>query len=469
MPLKRKRSSNILPPSKRTREDEETEDQDRTNNPPGGAEDTTLADDEYLVKEIIDERKRNGKVEYLIDWEIDYRKDPKGKVYDPDWTTKDLVHIIPRRAWRAKLRAAGGYKAWVRQQSEVKKQESKKGRGRPKKNEAPIATPAPILTATTPEQIAPKRAQGRPRKSTALPQNLAPTSKASTLEPEITAEPGSDHDEDEESIPAVQDQRRKRRPLVEDSSPDPEEGQSAPIQTIPETADSPSEILQADLAAAASSGASNIRVNIPQASKSSKAEFAGFSSSPFKASEVISGTAPQATDESATAPSQPDLIDAGAALDLTQQHSEYEGDTSKSTNDTTGSGAITGSSTTHLASDQVTTQKGAVIPDSQSQLDSASFVPSTQEASGSKTTSGLETQSETDPTGAAPELNRSSGPVEQVAIEGNQAVPQSSAPQPVTQDNSVHGDTTTASAIELAQHVERGKNRITTCLVQTRK
>lgn len=97
----------------------------------------------------------------------------------------------------------------------------------------------------------------------------------------------------------------------------------------------------------------------------------------FDSSQLITGTQPQQNSSQAPSQSQPPLIDAGAAPNLTQKHSQYDpGDTSKSTEDNTGSADVTSSSSVHISPATQQFESSAVIPDSQSLLDSTSYIPS---------------------------------------------------------------------------------------------
>lgn len=90
----------------------------------------------------------------------------------------------------------------------------------------------------------------------------------------------------------------------------------------------------------------------------------------FTSSQVISGTQPQRD----TTPEPSPVVDAAAAPNLTQKHSQYEpGDTSRSEEISTGALANS-SSSIHTFPAPSQFPAGAVIPDSQS-LNSSSYLP----------------------------------------------------------------------------------------------
>lgn len=92
--------------------------------------------------------------------------------------------------------------------------------------------------------------------------------------------------------------------------------------------------------------------------------------------QLITGTQPQQNSSQDSPQSQP-LVDAAAAPNLTQKHSQYDPeDTSKSTEDTTGSAVATSSLSEDINTATQQFASSAIIPDSQSLLDSTSYIPS---------------------------------------------------------------------------------------------
>lgn len=114
----------------------------------------------------------------------------------------------------------------------------------------------------------------------------------------------------------------------------------------------------------------------------------------FTSSQVLSGTQPHRAETPDI--SEPLLVDAAAAQNLTQKHSQYEPlDTSKSSEDTTAS-VINTSSGTHPLATPDQSASGVVIPDSQSVNDSTSYIPSLSKSNESSKRSN-QTQSQAGP------------------------------------------------------------------------
>lgn len=138
--------------------------------------------------------------------------------------------------------------------------------------------------------------------------------------------------------------------------------------------------------------------------------------------QLITGTQPQQNSSQDSPQSQP-LVDAAAAPNLTQKHSQYDPeDTSKSTEDTTGSAVATSSLSEDINTATQQFASSAIIPDSQSLLDSTSYIPS-----GDKTGESSKDSSNTaSDLAAVNRLTLSQAPTDSQAGPDTQVVPESS-------------------------------------------
>lgn len=333
-PAKRKRSSSSPPPRKKSTT---SKSKSKSKQKPiyVGEEDV------YEVKEILESDGEN----YKVDWEPNA---VTGEVYDPEWIPKGNVTEDLREAWEA-INGAGS--PVVKASKRGRPTGSKKWKGKQSQSVIPAAIEGGIESSEedNTDLVQKKRRrlstqkriiESSPAPSEENAQARAKTSNSEEGSPLITRSGSLSH-----TLPINSTEGAASRPAV----PSPR-SLKRKVVIIP-TALSPE----------------------------AKATYLPESSPPFSSSQVISGTAPQL--EGGSQP-QPHFVDAAAATNLTQAHSQYQQvDTSKSTNDTTGSLVATTSSSNNPDSAPENLQ-GPIVPDSQSLGDSLSYVPTTQEASG---------------------------------------------------------------------------------------
>ena len=355
-------------------------------------------DEVYDALAILDENKK----QYLVDWAPDRKT---GAIYEPEWTDKELVSPDLRADWELEKRAKGIPGP------------AKRFKGKPKKLSATVSKPASTGT--------------RGESNDSLPEEHSPRLAAQVAaDPESVVEEETGAEGQEESPHLVHQRRtlvRGRRRV--DSSPDPAEEDyieppAAQSPTPPSQIEQQAIPHSAQLHEGTSHAISRrVEVQIPPLRETQKEQYHHIETlpgSPFHSSQIISGTAPQRVDDSTPqSSSQPVLVDAAAAFGLTQQHSQYQDqDTAKETNDTTGSAVASSPSSVQASAGALDTARGAIVPDSQSFEESASFRLSTQNLSTSDSSKGTTSQE-------AQGSEESLGPTVQNEV-ASQPVPESS-------------------------------------------
>lgn len=318
-------SESIQQPTKRARAvATETLDSDQSESPYEEEEpslDQNLLDEGYWpVRRIAAERGNK----YLIDWE----DDPDGTKHPKTWEPKEFATEAAVLEWEAT-------------------KPNRAGRGRPRKSipggRKSIASPVagPISTS--------KKKAGTYRKSRIVESSSAPEIGAS--------QDALVQEQDEEGLGLdfqadVADNEQER---ANDSYAEPIQDQDLVseqlLQEFQETTTPLSPPTRREV---------EVRIS-PVRTRDDYED--------FDSSQLITGTQPSQ--------SQPPVIDAGAAPNLTQKHSQYEPeDTPKSTEDNTGSADVTSSSSANINTATQQFESSAIIPDSQSLLDSTSYIPS---------------------------------------------------------------------------------------------
>ncbi|GAB7342796.1 hypothetical protein MBLNU457_g0931t1 [Dothideomycetes sp. NU457] len=348
MPLKRKRSSlSREKPNKAPKHDCDRFD---------------LADDDvYLVKAILDENE-NG---YLIHWAPDKKT---GQKYPHEWTAKDCVNQEAIDEWERSEEFLRRKKA-VSQKKKTEVQEIKRGRGRPRKirethNDHTIQDTEPQATPLTETPNHRKR-----RLVSRKDRKIIPSS------PESTEDTSSAETANTRPVPTV--------PFEVDNSTSPENIRSLGTQQIasippnPFSEDTPSPVSFRSSELDRGRRVLQIRVSPLRDSQKALFETQTLNSSPFRSSQVLSGTQP-APEDLFEDLDEPQFIDNTTAAVYTQQDSEYQPEASKLSGETTASTIINSSSAVHTFPIPVESARTRVIPDSQSLEYPTSYEPSTQ-------------------------------------------------------------------------------------------
>ncbi|KAF2153493.1 hypothetical protein K461DRAFT_293754 [Myriangium duriaei CBS 260.36] len=293
----------------------------------------------YEVKEILDERTN----EYLISWAPNRIT---GEEYPPDWNRKEYVNLTAIEDWERKKK--------------IKRSDE--------------------LDRRTPPRIRIK-IRGYPKETPSVN-----TESSTTIDDQNGV-----LIQDRGTSAAASSARRNSRKVVESS---------------PVSASTPQQHISSSLTSSGPSSSSpqppsadptppksrnrEVRIELSPLRPSQRAQYAEYSNIDFDSSQVISGTAPEQRRDGSSEPhsTQTRYIDAGAAPDLTQQHSEYDNvDTSKSTSDPDQSAEVSTSSQPKDSSDR---NQSSIIPDSQSGLGSLLYIAPTQSDSQTITDSSIQ-------------------------------------------------------------------------------
>lgn len=299
----------------------------------------------YRVRNILDENAK----QYKVDWE----DGPHGEQYPPTWEPKDFVNEVAIEDWEniKKKRGKSGKERVQSTTPQSSPQPKKRGRGRPRKNTVPAPDSGDVarslVTSPSPADQE-SEAAGPPPVSTPRP---APCSSDRLLE-----------------IPDSHPGNRQQ------NSPSLDHVASSPERVTP----------KANRLQSKSRSATSIEVHISPRKRTEGEDYLDFTSS-----QVISGTQPQPED-SAPDSSRSYPVDAAAAPNLTQKHSQYEPEDTSRSEYTGPSAPITSSSGVHTFSNYHQYPSGTVIPDSQSLNDSLSYVPSQNKSRESDQTNGSE-------------------------------------------------------------------------------
>ncbi|KAG8628368.1 hypothetical protein KVT40_004241 [Elsinoe batatas] len=285
--------------------------------------------DVFEVEEILEEDAKR----YRIAWAPN---STTGQVYSPTWEKKSNVNQEAIDDWEAKKR-----------QRETTSTTPKRARGRPKK----LATDGSAGSTSTQG-----RAQRRQQESS--PATPVPGRSRRVIEssPSLGTQGTNTSARSRRSVAKPQEYQ------VEDSASPASQYQPAPHRSF--------------------------EISIPQLRQSQQDQYSYHASSPsFSSSQIITGTAPRpGQSPSAQASGSQPLVDAAAAPDLTQKHSQYQQvNTSASGEETTTSGEATRSDI------QEQTGSGSLQVSARSHPDQAasqSYVPPTQTTS-KNSSSGL--------------------------------------------------------------------------------
>lgn len=320
-------------------------------------------DDVYLVEAILDENDTS----YLIKWAPDKKT---GKIYtDNEWIVKKDVSRDAIEEWKRSEKFLQRKKAIREKHREA--EETKRGRGRPRKtieahDDYTIQDTEPQVTLLS-ETPTPKKRRLVQRKHRKVIES-SPDPIQDTSPAEIA---------NTRSVPTI--------PFEEDISPSPEDTRASAIRSTPippnpfsEDTPSPASVRSADLGPRRK--IVQIRVSPLRDSQKALFQAESLSSSPFRSSQVVSGTQPALEElpESSEDLDQPQFIDDTSAPVYTQQDSEYQPESSKGSDETTTSTFINSSSGVHTFPVPVEVARPRVIPDSQSVDYPTSYEPSTQ-------------------------------------------------------------------------------------------
>ena len=416
MPPKRKRSSiSANPPNKAQKRASKKHDEDFWD----------LEDDEvFQVIAILDENDHS----YLIHWAPDKRT---GKIYPHEWTAKNLVTPACIKEWELKKKKEG-----------IVVPSSKRGRARPRKSGESIvnddksaSSPGDQQSETqgdatdkeseaealieevdntiedTETQATPltKAQRRRERRTIKAKARKAKQEQNQREKKGLKREEANKRDERE------QRKDRKNRKVAK-GSPEPSEDDASAKETAAPTKNStpvllsvanrssqkptrpsltnletsvPSNPFAEDTPSPASVGGLDLerrasrllRVHISPLPESQKEQFQTLDVSPFRSSQVLSGSQPAPEDLSPSEGlDESNFIDDTDAPVNTQHDSDYQQETSGEVNDTTTSTAVSTSSAAHTFAvlPQTARALGLVIPDSQSLEYPTSYEPSTQ-------------------------------------------------------------------------------------------
>lgn len=341
---------------------------------------------EYKVRNILEE----SATRYRIDWE----DGPNGEKYDPTWEPKEYANEAAILDWEEQKRREALLKGSDSEESVLAKAPITSRSSVTKK----AAATKPSSTAGIHRSEPPKKKRGLHRKKPAV----ASPEPEEVADEEKHAESRTRQDQEDDSVstpPTQRPERPRKRPVVQNSPPpspvkqrkigklDHEQeqtqaqntveeaiaGTEASTEELPETIDT----TQEDVYRLQNKSRLEVPAGLDQEDE--------IEDSSFPSSQVIAGTQPQ----HAEPPSQLQSVDAAAAFNLTQKHSQYQPEDTSRSEDTTGSALVTSSSSIHTFATPRQFPSSAVIPDSQSLNYSTSYVPSQNKSGDSSKQSDL--------------------------------------------------------------------------------